>query len=230
MKPEPSKFIRRCTVGLLSLFIDTLKKPDTDSILPVSYTLGGADEQVIKDLFLQSDKKCGEYKKVLGMVNSTPRGILQLIDATIIPEEMTGMWARINHQFEVDGDFDTEIKEGSSRGMIIPMSLKYKLKIRCNNDTERMDIFDSLIDEYYPFRKYFFSYGKFTKIPATLKFPEGVTQERIFNFTYDEPKKKLILEADLEVRTYKIKLDETTTYNKGNTITDQRTKVTVKDA
>lgn len=216
-------FTHRVLVGLSSFLYDILEieeeKDNLPTLIKVPFFVSQAgEEQFMKDLFLDHDKYKNELScKIDGNLRRIPRGVINYNGFDIDSSNLIAGFNRIVYNKEVQGDFADEMREFTSLGDWIPMTYKFDLKIKCSNETQRMNIADTIADELYKTRVFYFSYRGFERLRAAVSFPESFDGKKSVPFGYSQNDLHPELSFSMELKTYKPVIDEKTEYHINNT-------------
>jgi hypothetical protein len=215
-------FIRNATLSVLDLLnrnvIISLKRKDKieNYEIPFFYNFGG-DEGFMKDFFMELPTDCKYPNFAEGNYEILPRGIVTLSSFAIRSSDITNKFVRGTFtQEERDINDQKSLKAFSSRLFVLPMSLKYAVKIESDNLNKTFKIIEKIFDFYYKNQVQYFQY-RGIRIPGQIVFPENADFQKKYDFTYtDDTKVTITLNLDLE--TYFPSFDDHSTFYKGDTI------------
>jgi len=215
-------FIRNATLSLLDLLnrniIIDLKRNDevTKHEVPFFYNFSG-DEGFMKDFFSELPTDCKYPSFAEGNYEILPRGIVTLASFAIKSGDITNKFVRGTFtQEERDLNDQKSLKAYSSRLFVLPMSLKFNIKIESDNLNKTFKIIEKIFDFYYKNQVRYFQY-RGIRIPAQIVFPEDIGFEKKYDFTYAEDQ-KVTITLSLDMETYFPSFDDHSTFYKGNTI------------
>ena len=155
--------------------------------------------------------------KIDGNLKTIPRGVISYNGFDIDSSNLIHGFNRIVYNKEVQGEFSDENREFVRLGDWVPLNYKFDIKIRCSNDTQRMNIADTITDELYKTRIFYFSFYGFERLRAAVSFPESYDGKKSVPFGYSQNDLHPELQFSMELKTYKPIIDEKTEYHSGNT-------------
>jgi hypothetical protein len=171
----------------------------------------------MKDFFSELPTDCKYPSFAEGNYEILPRGIVTLNSFSIKSGDITNKFVRGTFtQEERDLNDQKRMKAYSSRLFVLPMSLKYSIKIESDNLNKTFKIIEKIFDFYYKNQVGYFQY-RGVRIPAQIVFPEDVAFEKKYDFTYAEDQ-KVTINLSLDMETYFPSFDDHSTFYKGNTI------------
>ena len=215
-------FLRNATVSLLDLLnrnviIDLKRNDKVEKFeIPFFYNFGG-DEGFMKDFFIDLPTDCKYPNHADGNYESMPRGVITLSSFAIKPGDLTNKFVRGTFTQEVrDINDQKQLKAFSSRLLVLPMSLKYSVKIESDNINKTFKIIEKIFDFYYKNQVRYFQF-RGIRIPAQIVFPETADFQKNYNFSYTDPN-TVTVTLSLDMETYFPSFDDHSTMYKGNTI------------
>ena len=214
--------MRNATLSLLDLLnrniIIDLKRNDTVEKfeIPFFYNFGG-DEGFMKDFFLELPTDCKYPSHAEGNYEKMPRGIVTLSSFSIKTTDITNKFVRGTYTQEVrDANDQKQMKAFSSRLFVLPMALKYSVKIESDNINKTFKIIEKILDFYYKNQVRYFQF-RGLRIPAQITFPDSVEFTKTYAFTYTD-QNMVSISLNLDMETYFPSFDDHSTFYKGNTI------------
>jgi len=233
-KNYDSTFTRRVFVGVVSFLYDVLEIVDVidgKGVLkkvPIYPSMAG-EAQFISDLFLNHDFYCDVFTgKIDGNVRSIPSGNIRLNTVDLQTANVMSGFNRLLYQKEVQTEFDSEIRDFSARGELLPHEFTFQVEIRCGSANERFKVFDALVEQLWKPRKFFISYRGFAKIPCVMALPDGYTMDKKISFAYNDNDKRPELSFSLQLVSWRPIVDYTTAYHYNNTITKTTVRTVAK--
>lgn len=215
-------FLRNATVSLLDLLnrnviIDLKRNDKIEKFeIPFFYNFGG-DEGFMKDFFIDLPTDCKYPNHAEGNYEKMPRGVITLSSFAIKPGDLTNKFVRGTFTQEVrDINDQKQLKAFSSRLLVLPMSLKYSVKIESDNINKTFKIIEKIFDFYYKNQVRYFQF-RGIRIPAQIVFPETADFQKNYNFSYTDPN-IVTVTLSLDMETYFPSFDDHSTMYKGNTI------------
>lgn len=215
-------FMRNATLSLLDLLnreviIDLKRNDQVEKFdIPFFYNFGG-DEGFMKDFFTELPTDCKYPNFAEGNYEQMPRGIVTLNSFAIKTADMTNKFVRGSFTQEVrDINDQKQLKAFSSRLFVLPMSLKYGVKIESDNINKTFKIIEKIFDFYYKNQTRYFQF-RGIRVPAQVTFPDSAEFQKAYNFTYSDAN-IVTISLNLDMETYFPTFDEKSTFYKGNTI------------
>lgn len=215
-------FMRNATLSLLDLLnreviIDLKRNGQVEKFdIPFFYNFGG-DEGFMKDFFTELPTDCKYPNFAEGNYEQMPRGIVTLNSFAIKTADMTNKFVRGSFTQEVrDINDQKQLKAFSSRLFVLPMTLKYAVKIESDNLNKTFKIIEKIFDFYYKNQTRYFQF-RGIRIPAQVTFPDSAEFQKNYNFTYSDAN-IVTISLNLDMETYFPTFDEKSTFYKGNTI------------
>lgn len=215
-------FMRNATFSLLDLLnreviIDLKRSGRVEKFdIPFFYNFAG-DEGFMKDFFTELPTDCKYPNFAEGNYEQLPRGIVTLSSFSIKTADMTNKFVRGSFTQEVrDINDQKQLKAFSSRLFVLPMTLKYSVKIESDNLNKTFKIIEKIFDFYYKNQVRYFQF-RGIRIPAQVTFPDTAEFQKNYNFSYSDTN-MVTISLNLDVETYFPTFDESSTFYKGNTI------------
>lgn len=215
-------FMRNATLSLLDLLnreviIDLKRKDKVEKFdIPFFYNFGG-DEGFMKDFFMELPTDCKYPNFAEGNYDQMPRGIVTLTGFSVKTQDFTNKFVRGTFTQEVRNVNDQkQLKAFSSRLFSLPMSLKYSVKIESDNLNKTFKIIEKIFDFYYKNQVRYFQF-RGIRIPAQITFPDSADFQKNYNFSYSD-NTVVSISLNLDMETYFPTFDESSTFYKGNTI------------
>jgi hypothetical protein len=215
-------FMRNATLSLLDLLnrevvIDLKRKDRVEKFdIPFFYNFGG-DEGFMKDFFMELPTDCKYPNFAEGNYDQMPRGIVTLSGFSVKTQDFTNKFVRGTFTQEVRNINDQkQLKAFSSRLFSLPMSLKYSVKIESDNLNKTFKIIEKIFDFYYKNQVRYFQF-RGIRIPAQITFPDTADFQKNYNFSYSDST-TVSITLNLDMETYFPTFDESSTFYKGNTI------------
>ena len=185
-------FLRNATLSLLDvlnrkIIIDLARNDEiTKHEVPFFYNFAG-NQGFMQDFFIDvPDGVCKYPKFAEGNYDQVPRGIVTLTNFGIQSSDITNPFVRGTFTQEERGDNDEKImKAYSSRLRTLPMKLTFDLKIISDNLNKTFKITEKIFDFYYANIVTYYQY-RGIRIPAQIKFPESISNDKKYNFTYKD--------------------------------------------
>lgn len=215
-------FLRNATLSLLDvlnrkIIIDLFRNDKLEKHeVPFFYNFAG-NQGFMQDFFIDIPDNCKYPEFAEGNYDVVPRGIVTLNSFNIQSSDITNPFVRGTFTQEERGVNDEKImKAYSSRLRTLPMKLTFDLKIITDNLNKTFKITEKIFDFYYANIVTYYQY-RGIRIPAQIKFPEAITNDKKYNFTYkDDTYVETSLQVNME--TYYPSFDQSSTRERGNVI------------
>lgn len=215
-------FLRNATLALLDVLnrkivIDLVRDGKIEKHeIPFFYNFAGS-QGFMQDFFIDLPDDCKYPQFADGSYDIVPRGIITLSSFQIKSSDITNKFVRGTFTQEERNENDQKVmKAYSSRLYSLPMSIKFDAKIKVDNLNKAFKITEKIFDFYYKNEVLYYQY-RGIRIPAQITFPEAVTNDKKYSFTYaDDTYVNLAFSMDME--TYYPSFDDSSTMYKGNVI------------
>lgn len=215
-------FLRNATLSLLDLMnrkiiIDLFRNDSIEKHeIPFFYNFAG-NQGFMDDFFIDIPDNCKYPSFAEGNYDVVPRGIITLTGFNIQSGDITNPFVRGTFtQEERDNNDNKVMKAYSSRLRSLPMRLTFDLKIISDNLNKTFKITEKIFDFYYANAVTYFQY-RGIRIPAQIKFPETMTNDKKYQFTYkDDTYVETTFQVTME--TYYPSFDQSSTRERGNVI------------
>lgn len=215
-------FLRNASLSVLDILnrrivIDLVRDGKIEKHeVPFFYNKAGTGG-FMHDFFVDIPDDCKYPEYAEGDYDIIPNGIVTLENFNIRSGDITNKFVRGTFtQEELDKNDQKVMKAYSSRLYTLPMDLKFGIKIKSDNLNKTFKIMEKIFDFYYKNEVVYFQY-RGIRIPGQIKFPETMTQDKKYNFTYDQDQ-YITTQFSLEFETYYPSFDDSSTMYKGNTI------------
>lgn len=215
-------FLRNATLALLDILnrriiIDLVRDGKIEKHeIPFFYNFSGTGG-FMQDFFIDIPDGCKIPSHAEGSYDSVPRGIITINNFSIKSSDITNKFVRASFTQEERGENDQKImKAYSSRLYSLPMDLKFDLKIKTDNLNKTFKIIEKIFDFYYKNEVVYFQY-RGIRIPAQLKFPESIANDKKYNFAYTDDT-YVTTSFSIDMETYYPSFDDSSTMDKGNVI------------
>jgi hypothetical protein len=215
-------FFRNATLSLLDLLnrevIIELVRDDVPYKYDIPFFFNfGVDEGFMKDFFIDLPTDCKYPNFAEGNYDQMPRGIVTFSNFVIKSNDITNKFVRGTYtQEERDENGQKKMKAYSSRLFVMPMSLKYAVKIESDNLNKTFKILEKFFDFYYKNQVKYFQY-RGIRIPAQITFPETADFQKLYNFSYTD-NNTVSITLNLDMETYFPSFDDYSTFYKGESI------------
>lgn len=214
-------FLRNASLGVLDILnrriiIDLVRDGKVESHeVPFLYNNAGTGG-FMQDFFVAMPEDC-KYPAE-GNYDSLPRGIVTLQNFSIKSGDITNPFVRGTFKQEaLEPTNDAKVmKAYSARLRTLPMDLAFQVQIKSDNLNKTFKIVEKIFDFYYKNEVVYFQY-RGIRIPGQLRFPETMTHDKKYNFTYDTDQ-NITTTFNIEFETYFPSFDDSSTMYKGNTI------------
>lgn len=231
-------FIRTCLVGVVSrlqgvLKITTLKTEHSTKqvVIPVHYSAVGS-ESYLKGLFLENEEYCKLDSAVEGTASRTlPYGIITMDDSLSVDmKELGSGGVRVNHAVIEEDEFGTSVVTNNSRVTFLPITLSFKLSVKCDTELTKFKVIDSILENLIYPKKFKIQHRGINNIGCTLKLTESISGISKQEFSYDTADGGIsVVEVGLELLTYKPIISPASTYSVDNTNKNSIIQYTGKD-
>jgi hypothetical protein len=224
-------FLRNLTIALLDLLngsmsIDLARNDTVETFnVPFLYNYG-TDEGFLKDFYIGLPDDC-RIPVAEGTYDIVPRGIVTLSTFQVKTSDITNKFVRGSFTEPEKGSQDENVLTGYSAQLYsLPMSVKFDVKIICDNLNKAFKIAERMLDVNYANRVMYFQYHG-VRIPAQFQFPAVETLDKTYKFTYAE-NNKINVSLSLDVETYFPSFEQSSRRKSTNVM--ERMNIGVKDA
>ncbi len=213
-------FARAVIVGFMQL-IDTVKIKfqisDTkfeNKRVPYIYGLTG-QERYLQDFLLNIPSvNCSVLME--GSTDVIPRAHVNLVGDRIVSAALRNKFVRGSYVVEEqDTNGNKTLRTYSAYINMIPMEFTFNIEVRGNTLNELYKIKDQVISTFYKARKFNSTYKGF-RIPCQAGFPDELTVEKMFEYTYPSGESWSTMKYTILVESYFPVIDETTALFRGN--------------
>ena len=172
----------------------------------------------MQDFFIDIPDGCKYPEFAEGNYDQLPRGIVTLNNFAIKSGDITNPFVRGTFkQEEIEPLNDRKVmKAYSARLKTLPMDLAFQIQIKSDNLNKTFKIVEKIFDFYYKNEVVYFQY-RGIRIPGQLRFPETMTHDKKYSFTYDTDQ-NITTTFNVEFETYYPSFDDSSTMYKGNVI------------
>ena len=198
-------FLRNLTIALLDLLNGsmniTLARADHKETFAVPFLYNfGTDEGFLKDFYIGLPDNC-QIPVAEGTYDIIPRGIVTLNSFQVKSSDITNRFVRGQYSELERGDNDQNVLTGYSAQLYsLPMSVKFDVKILCDNLNKAFKISERMLDINYANRVMYFQYNG-VRIPAQFQFPTNETVDKLYKFTMAD-NNKITVSLSIDVETY----------------------------
>jgi hypothetical protein len=196
-------FLRNLTIALLDLLNGSmtlsLSRDDHKETFSVPFLYNfGTDEGFLKDFYIGLPDNC-QIPVAEGTYDIIPRGIVTLSSFQVKSSDITNRFIRGQYSELERGPNDQNVLTGYSAQLYsLPMSVKFDVKIICDNLNKAFKIAEKMLDINYANRVMYFQYNG-VRIPAQFQFPTNETVDKVYKFsTTDQNKINVTLSIDVE--------------------------------
>jgi hypothetical protein len=193
--------------------------------IPFFYNMAGTGG-FMQDFFIDVPGDCKYPDAAEGNFDVVPRGIVTLTGFQIKSGDITNKFVRGTFtQEERDRNDQKVMKAYSSRLYSLPMDLSFDIKIKSDNLNKTFKITEKIMDLYFKNNVTYFQF-RGIRIPAQIKFPEEIQNDKKYDFTYADDK-YVNSSFKISMETYYPSFDDSSTRYKGNVIRqfNSRTKL-----
>lgn len=215
-------FLRNASLALLDIlnreiYIDLVRNNKIEKhTIPFFYNFGG-DKGFMQDFFIDLPDGCSYPSIAEGNYDVIPRGIVTFQTFSVKSSDITNKFVRGTFTQEERGENDEKImKAYSARLYPLPFDLTFDIKIKSDNLNKTFKIMEKIFDFYYKNRVVYFQY-RGIRIPGQVKFPEGIQNDKKYNFVYNEDT-YITTTFKVEMETYYPVFDDHSKFFKGNHI------------
>jgi hypothetical protein len=178
----------------------------------------GTDEGFLKDFYIGLPDNC-RIPVAEGTYDIIPRGIVTLSSFQIKTSDITNKFVRGSFTETERGDNDQNVLTGYSAQLFsFPMSVKFDIKIICDNLNKAFKIAENMLHLNYANRVVYFQYNG-VRIPAQFQFPATETVEKQYKFTLTD-NNKININLSMDVETY-LPSFETTSKRKSSNVMER---------
>lgn len=227
-------FLRNASLALLDvlnreIYIELVRDEKTEKhTIPFFYNFGG-DKGFMQDFFIDLPDGCSYPSIAEGNYDVIPRGIVTFNSFSIKTSDITNKFVRGTYTQEELGESEEKImKAYSSRLFSLPLDLRFDAKIKTDNLNKMFKIIEKMLDFYYKNRVLYFQF-RGIRIPAQIKFPDTVTNDKKYNFIYSD-NTYIDITFAIEMETYYPSFDDKSTFFRGNTIHQFNISKKMKDS
>jgi hypothetical protein len=198
-------FLRNLTIALLDLLNGSmtlsLSREDHKETFSVPFLYNfGTDEGFLKDFYIGLPDNC-QIPVAEGTYDIIPRGIVTLGSFQVKSSDITNRFIRGQYSELERGANDQNVLTGYSAQLYsLPMSVKFDVKIICDNLNKAFKIAERMLDINYANRVMYFQYNG-VRIPAQFQFPTNETVDKVYKFTMNE-NNKINVSLSIDVETY----------------------------
>ena len=224
-------FLRNLTIALLDLLngsmsIDLARNDTVETFnVPFLYNYG-TDEGFLKDFYIGLPDNC-QIPIAEGTYDIVPRGIVTLNTFQVKTSDITNKFIRGSFTETEKGSQDENVLTGYSAQLYsLPMTVRFDVKIICDNLNKAFKIAERMLDVNYANRVMYFQYHG-VRIPAQFQFPAAETVDKKYTFMYTD-NNKLTVSLSLDVETYFPSFEQSSRRKSTNVM--ERMNIGVKDA
>jgi hypothetical protein len=216
-------FLRNLTIALLDLLngemVLTIARNDHREEFSVPFVYNyGTDEGFLKDFYIGLPDNC-RIPVAEGTYDIIPRGIVTLSSFQVKTSDITNKFVRGSFTETERGDNDQNVLTGYSAQLFsFPMSVKFDIKIICDNLNKAFKIAENMLHLNYANRVVYFQYNG-VRIPAQFQFPATETVEKQYKFTLTD-NNKININLSMDVETY-LPSFETTSKRKSSNVMER---------
>ena len=198
-------FLRNLTIALLDLLNGSmtlsLSRDDHKETFSVPFLYNfGTDEGFLKDFYIGLPDNC-QIPVAEGTYDIIPRGIVTLSSFQVKSSDITNRFIRGQYSELERGPNDQNVLTGYSAQLYsLPMSVKFDVKIICDNLNKAFKIAEKMLDINYANRVMYFQYNG-VRIPAQFQFPTNETVDKVYKFLMTD-QNKINVTLSIDVETY----------------------------
>ena len=198
-------FLRNLTIALLDLLNGSmtlsLSRDDYKETFSVPFLYNfGTDEGFLKDFYIGLPDNC-QIPVAEGTYDIIPRGIVTLSSFQVKSSDITNRFIRGQYSELERGPNDQNVLTGYSAQLYsLPMSVKFDVKIICDNLNKAFKIAEKMLDINYANRVMYFQYNG-VRIPAQFQFPTNETVDKVYKFLMTD-QNKINVTLSIDVETY----------------------------
>lgn len=198
-------FLRNLTIALLDLLNGSmtlsLSRDDHKETFSVPFLYNfGTDEGFLKDFYIGLPDNC-QIPVAEGTYDIIPRGIVTLSSFQVKSSDITNRFIRGQYSELERGPNDQNVLTGYSAQLYsLPMSVKFDVKIICDNLNKAFKIAEKMLDINYANRVMYFQYNG-VRIPAQFQFPTNETVDKLYKFSMTD-QNKINVTLSIDVETY----------------------------
>jgi hypothetical protein len=198
-------FLRNLTIALLDLLNGSmtlsLSRDDHKETFSVPFLYNfGTDEGFLKDFYIGLPDNC-QIPVAEGTYDIIPRGIVTLSSFQVKSSDITNRFIRGQYSELERGPNDQNVLTGYSAQLYsLPMSVKFDVKIICDNLNKAFKIAEKMLDINYANRVMYFQYNG-VRIPAQFQFPTNETVDKVYKFSMTD-QNKINVTLSIDVETY----------------------------
>jgi hypothetical protein len=184
--------------GSMTLSLSRDDHKETFSV-PFLYNFG-TDEGFLKDFYIGLPDNC-QIPVAEGTYDIIPRGIVTLSSFQVKSSDITNRFIRGQYSELERGPNDQNVLTGYSAQLYsLPMSVKFDVKIICDNLNKAFKIAEKMLDINYANRVMYFQYNG-VRIPAQFQFPTNETVDKVYKFSMTD-QNKINVTLSIDVETY----------------------------
>lgn len=198
-------FLRNLTIALLDLLNGSmtlsLSRDDHKETFSVPFLYNfGTDEGFLKDFYIGLPDNC-QIPVAEGTYDIIPRGVVTLSSFQVKSSDITNRFIRGQYSELERGPNDQNVLTGYSAQLYsLPMSVKFDVKIICDNLNKAFKIAEKMLDINYANRVMYFQYNG-VRIPAQFQFPTNETVDKVYKFSMTD-QNKINVTLSIDVETY----------------------------
>lgn len=214
-------FLRNLTIALLDLLnremeLDISRDDHKETFtVPFVYNYG-TDEGFLKDFYIGLPDNC-KVPAAEGTYDIIPRGIVTLSSFQVKSSDITNKFIRGSFTEPERGENDRNVLTGYSAQLFsLPLSVKFDIKIICDNLNKAFKIAEKMLDVNYANRVMYFQYHG-VRVPAQFQFPTSETVDKKYSFKLED-NNKINITLSVDVETYFPSFEKTSKRNSKNVI------------
>jgi hypothetical protein len=214
-------FLRNLTISLLDLLNSEmtldLSRDDHKEQFNVPFVYNyGTDEGFLKDFYVGLPDNC-RIPVAEGTYDIIPRGIITLSSFQVRSADLTNKFIRGSFTETERGENDENILNGYSAQLFtIPLSVKFDVKVICDNLNKAFKIAEQLLNINYANRVMYFQYHG-VRIPAQFQFPTNEVVDKKYSFKLED-NNKINITLTIDVETYFPSFEKTSKRKSSNVI------------
>jgi hypothetical protein len=179
--------------------------------IPFFYSMTG-DESFLQDFYIEYKNCLTDEPHAEGNYDVVPRGIVTMGAPQIDVAGILNPNVRMSYTIE---DNQGMMKTLSSFTKPIPLTVDFDIKIICDSVLDSFKIYQSAITTFYKTYTFSFEFEGF-RIVAIAGFPEAITSDKQYDFSYGNSQKVITNSLSVQVQTYFPEKDLTTERFRGN--------------
>lgn len=222
-------YVRNIVLGFINLMHNSVRwdmqtglaASDKREVRVPFYFSTTGSERYLQDNFLNDIVSDPDNEKAEGPYNKIPRGICNMAGITILSNEVTNKYIRVERtKMQEDGT----LKTFSVETFWVPIEIEFDTTIYVDSMADQLKCMESAVRAFYKNRVFQVDLTSI-RIPALAYFPEEMQADRTFEFKFED-KKSYSVKFPVHVKAHLPVFADSTEMFKGNSIQGFTTSTT----